>query len=243
MDQNEKYTKKVVSHFEAQKEEYFNRNSLIFDYLLQREEFLNVVNSKNAKILDVGCGSGPLLESLNIKFPGNELYGVDITPSLIEYAKEHRKGINFKVGSAYKLPFEDNYFDVVIAETLLHHLIGKTRKASKRLMESALNEMIRVCKHNGLICIRELVVSHKFQSNLIFTVTRILAEFGIVIPYFDVDKDIIVSFYTSKELVESIKKYNAEIISKSIVDGHDKLRYKLTLTNTDRVYIVAKVKK
>lgn len=242
---DKKYESYVISHFTVQKEEYITkRGSHLFNYLLQSDDFLNILKSKKGlRILDVGCGAGQFLESINTNFPGNELHGVDINPSFIEYAKKYKKGINFKIGSAYHLPYENDYFDIITAETVLHHLIGSTREASKRLMKDALNEMVRVCKNDALIFIMEDIVSYKFQSHLMFFVTKTLARFGITLHYFDIDKDVVVSFYTANELCESLKRCGVEIINKERIIPKCKLRFRLTLTCLDFFYVIGKIKK
>ena len=47
------------------------------------------------------------------------MVGIDIAPKLIAYAKkkeeENRQGINYLIGNAIELPFEDNIFDFATA--------------------------------------------------------------------------------------------------------------------------------
>ena len=69
------------------------------------------------QILDLGCGTGrttfPLYE-----MGYQQITGVDLTPEMIESAlalKPHFGfSIDFRVGDARHLPFEDNHFDAVI---------------------------------------------------------------------------------------------------------------------------------
>jgi SAM-dependent methyltransferase len=77
---------------------------------------------------------------------------VDISADLIqeaeEAAKEWAKGgkASFEVGDAYKLPFPDDFADVVMSHIVLIHLEEPER---------ALAEMIRVAKPDGLIVCHE----------------------------------------------------------------------------------------
>ena len=103
--------------------------------------------------VDVGCGLGYLGY---IYWPyfgeGGRYFGVDISAELIkeaeEKAKQWAKGgeASFKVGDAYKLPFPDDFTDLVMCHILLIHL---------EKPELALNEMIRVVKPGGIVVCHE----------------------------------------------------------------------------------------
>jgi len=76
------------------------------------------------RLLDIGCGEGELLFSLKNYF--DELHGLDIAESRIERinAKINNKNkIHIHLGNANEhLPFEDGYFDAIIASDVLEHL-------------------------------------------------------------------------------------------------------------------------
>ena len=73
-------------------------------------------------LLDVGCGTGPMVELLASEFPDKHYTGLDLTPRMIEVA--NAKGIEnarFIVGDAEDLPFDDASFDAVICANSFHH--------------------------------------------------------------------------------------------------------------------------
>lgn len=73
-------------------------------------------------LLDVGCGTGPMIELLAREYPDIRLTGLDLTPKMIETAQA--KGIpnaRFLVGDSENLPFEANSFDAVICANSFHH--------------------------------------------------------------------------------------------------------------------------
>ena len=69
------------------------------------------------RVLDIGCGAGQ--SAIPAAHRGHQVVGIDIAESLIEHAKERARyeGLNvqFDVGDAEDLPYEDNHFDVVIS--------------------------------------------------------------------------------------------------------------------------------
>lgn len=73
-------------------------------------------------VLDVGCGTGPVIELLAKKYPEKHFVGLDITPAMIEVARS--KGLSnaeFVVGDAENLPFGDEDFDAVLCSNSFHH--------------------------------------------------------------------------------------------------------------------------
>ena len=101
------------------------------------------------RVLDVGCGDGTY--ALAAAERGAIVAGVDIAPEMIRAAeaKAVQRGldIDFRVGSATALPFDDGAFDVVIAVTLLC-LVSDP--------DGALAECVRVTAPGGRVVIGEL---------------------------------------------------------------------------------------
>jgi len=115
--------------------------------------------NKNSKILDVGCGKGYFLydfkEILNDPF----VYGIDISEYAIKNCKEEIRE-NVQIGNATKLPWEDNYFDLVISINTLHNLYNFD-------LEKSIKEIERVGKKNKYICI-ESYRNEEEKANLLY---------------------------------------------------------------------------
>jgi ubiquinone/menaquinone biosynthesis C-methylase UbiE len=113
----------------------------------QRYKVIQKVLSKlpdGARILDIGCGSGFSMEKSIPKGKDFQIYGIDVTEDLINYAKKKRPHFNFKVAYGEKLPYENNAFDAVLYSDVIEHL--------KDPVES-LNEAHRVLKKDGFVVI------------------------------------------------------------------------------------------
>src|SRR5687768_11518603 len=66
---------------------------------------------KNSKILEVGCNIG--LQLMCFQRMGYEnLHGIEIQHYAVEKAKQNTKGINIIQGSAFDLPYKDDWFDL-----------------------------------------------------------------------------------------------------------------------------------
>ncbi len=143
-----------MNNQEKSSEVQFNRWAKFYDkrislpFKIANSKIQRIINAKNAeKILDIGCGTGILLEMLNDSNQKYELHGIDISPKMVEITncKLNRK-FDIVVGSAQKLPYADNYFDVVSSCTSFHHYPES---------QEAIGEMFRVLKPEGIAIIMD----------------------------------------------------------------------------------------
>jgi ubiquinone/menaquinone biosynthesis C-methylase UbiE len=83
------------------------------------EEISQFVDSilKQGKLLDVGTGPGRLLLEINKKIPQLDLFGLDISESMVEIAKQNLKnipGVDLQVGNIVQTDYQDNFFDCIV---------------------------------------------------------------------------------------------------------------------------------
>ena len=114
--------------------------------LAQREKRLKLFRIKKTdNVLDLGCGDG-----LNIKIlvqrGVKRVAGVDISGQLLQEAKKANPKVKFYLASSESLPFKDNSFDIVLVDSVFHHLM-KFRKSLK--------EIRRVLVSGGRLCFIE----------------------------------------------------------------------------------------
>jgi ubiquinone/menaquinone biosynthesis C-methylase UbiE len=65
------------------------------------------------RVLDVACGTGIATSEMLERWPGVNVIGVDISPKMVDHARELVPGATFEVASVHKLPHEDGEFDLV----------------------------------------------------------------------------------------------------------------------------------
>ncbi len=97
------------------------------------------------RILDLGTGPGFLALEFAKKLPGASVVGLDLSPDMIEYAEnfvecKSLKNLRFVLSDAQEIPFEDNYFEVVVS----HGMIKCVSDVQKML-----NEIYRVLSGGG----------------------------------------------------------------------------------------------
>jgi len=96
---------------------------------------------KGMSVLDVGCGTGTLLELY--QKTGCTVVGIDSSPSMLEIARvKLTKGAELHLGDASNLPFPDESFDLTLAMFILHETPAPMRS-------SVINEAKRVTKRHG----------------------------------------------------------------------------------------------
>ena len=85
------------------------------EYLYQK-----LSHKKSLKILEVGCGTGAVIQKIRKECHGKIqlIVGVDNEPRSIYYAGDNTDE-NFILGTGEVLPFEDNCFDLVLCQYLL----------------------------------------------------------------------------------------------------------------------------
>ena len=102
-------------------------------------------------VLDVGCGVGTTPCYLAKKY-GCRVVGIDLNEKKIKWSKERAEKeviddlVEFKVADAQNLPFEEDFFDVVITEAVNVYVSNK---------QKALNEYVRVLKPGGYVGLHE----------------------------------------------------------------------------------------
>lgn len=101
------------------------------------------------RALDLGCGGGRHTELLVTK--GFQTYAVDINPAMLEATKARVEALNLdnvpeiKEGSITAVPFEDDFFSLVITTGVLH------QARSQEEYRQAIRELSRVCKEGAII--------------------------------------------------------------------------------------------
>lgn len=129
---------------------WWNQYWAMFTYLLNKD-----LTGKN--VLVIGCGFGE--DALNLAKAGANVKAFDLSPESVEISRQRaaKEGldIEFRQMVAEKLDYEDNYFEVIVARDILHHVE----------IPAAFNEIMRVSKPGGILCFNE-IYSHSLLHRI-----------------------------------------------------------------------------
>jgi SAM-dependent methyltransferase len=114
-------------------------------------------------VLDLGSGAGfdCFLASAKVG-PRGKVIGVDMTPEMIEKAKNNAEkngieNVEFRLGEIENLPVEDNSVDVVISNCVINLSANKQR---------VFQEIYRVLKRGGRIAISDIALIKELPAKI-----------------------------------------------------------------------------
>ncbi len=196
-----------------------------FRYTIEPEIFSFAQFSRfyNKKVLEVGVGAGT--DFVQWVRSGAIAYGVDLTEEAICNTKERLalqglEAAELKVADAERLPYKDDFFDLVYSWGVIHHSPD---------MEQCLKEIVRVTRSGGII---KIMV---YNRHSLFAFYRYLlcglckgrpfAKWGDIL--FEHQESIGTKAYTYKEIKKMIAQHPVALrLMQAPVTNHDLLYYK-----------------
>lgn len=144
-------------------------------------------DKRKIRILDLGCGDGLNALFFEKCFDGMEYYGIDVSEESIKQAEKYSSSnIHFSVYDGSNIPFEENYFDIILLACVLHHVPHEQHFA-------LLSECKRVLKKDGHLYIfehnpinpvtRKIVKDCPFDADAVLVSSRRLKKMLSVIGY------------------------------------------------------------
>jgi ubiquinone/menaquinone biosynthesis C-methylase UbiE len=178
--------------------------------------------------LDFGCGAGRLSRALSFYF--DNVYGIDISETMIHLAKSHNESIKnceFIRNEKNNLSiFKDNYFDFIYSNIVLQHM------SDKFLIKSFIREFIRILNKDGILIFQlPNFISLKYRLQPRRRAYSILNKLGINNEFL-INKlnlaPIIMNYIPENEIIDIVKNMNAKILStKSFSEFDSKIKWNI----------------
>ena len=156
-------------HFDSQASEYDARETAYYSKYPKiscRDVCERLRSVSYTKLLDVGCGTGYLFELLLAQREA-EYHGLDLPPEMLKMAKAKFNGrVALVEGSADRLPYADDSFDVVTCIQSFHHYPDP---------DKAMQEVFRVLKSGGFYILSDTGVGGIggwFDNHILFPLMK-----------------------------------------------------------------------
>lgn len=184
----------------------FTKENTSYNYQESRKykEIIKLIDNQPKRILDIGCGDGVFTKILKDSFK-SEVYGIDISKKALK--KAQKRGIKIKNYDidGKKLPFKNNYFDLVICGDVIEHIINTSK---------LIKEVKRILKKGGIV-----IAS---VPNFSAWYNRIITLFGYQPLWVDFSEEELIQNYITtghvrlfnKKSLEALFKRNGLIINK-----------------------------
>lgn len=118
---------------------------------------------KGEKVLDLGCGrGGETIETAQRIGPKGFVWGLDITPRMIELAqeraqKERIQNVEFLLASMDHIPLEDDSLDAVLSNCAINHVEDKV---------AVYQEIYRVLKQGGRFVVSDIMTEQSLPQEI-----------------------------------------------------------------------------
>jgi len=146
MKEFQKYHTRGAYHWQQISNNVKKRNAFVIARYNNCVSLINAHTKKGSKVLDAGCGDGVF--SYLVSKSGYRVSGVDLSPEAIKsgisITRQKGEEIDFKQGSVYEIPWEDNTFDTSASTEVIEHLDD---------VPQFIRELKRVTKPEGAIII------------------------------------------------------------------------------------------
>jgi SAM-dependent methyltransferase len=137
-------------------------------------EWIRRLADGESTLVDVGCGSGNVLEYLRDQTGLRRLAGIDVSPRYLQQARE-RVGCETHQGSILDADLVARLagrFDFAVLGAVLHHLVGRTRRASRERARVGLAHAVSLVRPGGHVILNEPVFYPPWMMDLVFYAKR-----------------------------------------------------------------------
>ena len=201
---------------------------------LRLERCLEAMEGTTGRLLEIGCGAGRYTRSFLHYRPDLEVHGCDISHIALAEARvaDTTGKIDYKLGDALDLPYEDNSFDIVLLFDVFEHVtdVGKAADEVARVLrpggvfhcfvpcEGNKRTIFAILRHSKLIPIHRWKRDHIGHIQILTTgqMQRILDKRDLEVT------NTTFSFHVFGQIHDVFDYWRREILSREYVPGWQK---------------------
>ena len=182
-------------------------------------KFLRQDARKSSSLLDVGCGSGNVLAMVRKGTPVAELAGLDVSARYLTQCASNVPGCQTHEGSIVNASLADEMgrkYRYVMVGAVLHHLVGRTRRALRELTRRALENAWALVAPGGALIVMEPTFRPRWVMWGLFHVKRVVGRLTSrrvpLLGYWNNIGEPVVSYYSHVEMEAAIDRLGGEMI-------------------------------
>jgi SAM-dependent methyltransferase len=195
------------------------------------ERLQKLIDRPGMAVCDVGGATGRFLDELarSARFP--------IRAAVLELDERYRAqlarpDLDFVHGSILENDLPADRFDVVTFQHVLHHLVSDSARATRKLQEAALAEVVRITRPGGHILFEEEVNRVKPFSRLVYELSRLANRLRLRWRYFEAGT-VVVHFLTPEEIEGMVQAHahagTLSVLERGYVPWDMPWRWRLTV--------------
>jgi ubiquinone/menaquinone biosynthesis C-methylase UbiE len=180
-----------VKRFNEFASEYAERFKNIDSYQKHFDEFINMIENEQPKILELACGPGNVTRFLKQRFPDSDIIAIDLAPRMIDIAKQTVSGVDFRVMDVRNIKSLNLKFDAIMCSFCLPFL-------SKSDTDKLISDCSDILNENGVLYLSTMEGDE--------------TEAGFETTSFSGDSEVYFNYHLQNDLEESLIKSGLSII-------------------------------
>lgn len=180
-------------------------------YENSRSEILNLIPKNIKSLLDVGCGEGNFLKSVEVDTKA-EVWGVELLPEIANKAKDLTDNILIGKIEDVLSSLPNDYFDCITFNDVLEHLIQPW---------DVLEQIMPKLTHNGVI------VASIPNVRYIYNLQELLIKKDWEYKEAGILDSTHFRFFTKKSIIRMVKKSGYEIVTIKGINKANSWKFKL----------------
>ncbi len=135
-----------------------DRIPIIIGYLKQK---------KPVRVLEIGSGTLPIYKFIPKEQKKQIEYHIcEVNPEKVSFLNKNYPKIRTTCSDALNLPYERDFFDLVLSKGVLHHIDDESLSLVRKKRNLFVKEMVRIIKNNGSILLMDFSNNKSVSSFL-----------------------------------------------------------------------------